>query len=146
MRNYVRYIVLLILIIAGGLLIISVVNKFTEPDVSKVNNKNKTEETTNTTQGEGPTLDVDTCKDASSTKEDTTDNDDSTTTQEDTSSSDTTTDNTTTTTEESVDSDTNNVVVPDTGTKDSIIYTILGFTITISGVWLVKRNTLHANN
>ena len=36
MRNYVRYIVLLILIIAGGLLIISVVNKFTEPDVLKL--------------------------------------------------------------------------------------------------------------
>lgn len=44
MRNYIRYIVILILIIAGGLLLISVINKFTEPDVSKVDNSNKTEE------------------------------------------------------------------------------------------------------
>ena len=44
MRNYIRYIVVLVLIIAGGLLIISVVNKFTEPDVSKVNNNPATEE------------------------------------------------------------------------------------------------------
>ena len=45
MRNYIRYIVIIVLIIAFGLLIISVVNKFTEPeDVSKVNNKNQTQQ------------------------------------------------------------------------------------------------------
>lgn len=44
MKNYVRYIILLILIIAFGLLCISIFNKVTEPDVSKINNKNKTEE------------------------------------------------------------------------------------------------------
>ena len=44
MRNYIRYIVVLVLIIAGGLLLISVINKFTEPEVSKVNNNAKTEE------------------------------------------------------------------------------------------------------
>ncbi len=38
MRNYIRYIVILVLIIAGGLLLISVVNKFTEPDKTKVDN------------------------------------------------------------------------------------------------------------
>lgn len=44
MRHYVRYIILLILIIAFGLLCISIFNKVTEPDISKVNNKNKVEE------------------------------------------------------------------------------------------------------
>ena len=44
MRNYIRYIVILVLIIAGGLLLISVVNKFTEPEKGKVDNSTKTEE------------------------------------------------------------------------------------------------------
>lgn len=46
MRNYIRYIVILVLIIAGGLLLISVVNKFTEPEKGKVDNSTKTEEKT----------------------------------------------------------------------------------------------------
>ena len=58
MRNYIRYIILLVLIIAGGLLVISVINKFSEPDVSKVDNGVKTEETT--TKEKEPTLDVNT--------------------------------------------------------------------------------------
>ena len=62
MRNYIRYIILLVLIIAGGLLVISVINKFSEPDVSKVDNGNKTEETTTVDKEEEPTLDVDTAE------------------------------------------------------------------------------------
>ena len=83
MRNYIRYIILLVLIIAGGLLVISVINKFSEPDVSKVNNGNKTEETTTVDKEKEPTLDVDSSEtdaensDSSSTSDSNTNNESS---------------------------------------------------------------------
>ena len=83
MRNYIRYIILLVLIIAGGLLVISVINKFSEPDVSKVDNVNKTEETTTVDKEKEPTLDVDSSEtdtensDSSSTSDSNTNNESS---------------------------------------------------------------------
>ncbi len=83
MRNYIRYIILLVLIIAGGLLVISVINKFSEPDVSKVDNGNKTEETTTVDKEKEPTLDVDSSEtdtensDSSSTSDSNTNNESS---------------------------------------------------------------------
>ena len=102
MRNYIRYIILLVLIIAGGLLVISVINKFSEPDVSKVDNGAKTEETT--TKDTKPTLDVDT----------NTNNTTTTNNEENTDTSDSTSDSNNTTTNDAIE----NVTVPNTATGD----------------------------
>ena len=83
MRNYISYIILLVLIIAGVLVVISVINKFSEPDVSKVDNGNKTEETTTVDKEKEPTLDVDSSEtdtensDSSSTSDSNTNNESS---------------------------------------------------------------------
>ena len=136
MRNYIRYIVLLVLIIAGGLLIISVVNKFSEPDVSKVDNSNQAEETTTTT-GDEPSLDVNTTTDDTQTEDDastgadSTDSSDSSTVTEEGSSVGTTT--------SSTDIATDSVVVPNTAADSSIVFTVLGFSMIIGGIGLVKR-------
>ena len=141
MRNYIRYIVLLVLIIAGGLLIISVVNKFSEPDVSKVDNSNQAEETTT---DEKPSLDVDTTTDDTQTEDDastgadSTDSSDSSTVTEEGSSVDTTT--------SSTDIATDSVVVPNTAADSSIVFTVLGFSMIIGGVGLVKRRAKKVNN
>ena len=124
MRNYIRYIVLLVLIIAGGLLIISVVNKFSEPDVSKVDNSNQAEETTT---DEKPSLDVDTTTDDTQTEDDASTGADST----DSSGSSIVTDS---------------VVVPNTAADSSIVFTVLGFSMIIGGVGLVKRRAKKVNN
>ena len=100
MRNYIRYIILLVLIIAGGLLVISVINKFSEPDVSKVDNGAKTEETT--TKDTKPTLDVDTNNTTTTNNEENTD------------TSDSTSDSNSTTTNDAIE----NVTVPNTATDD----------------------------
>lgn len=100
MRNYIRYIILLVLIIAGGLLVISVINKFSEPDVSKVDNGEKTEETT--TKDTKPTLDVDTNNTTTTNNEENTD------------TSDSTSDSNSTTTNDAIE----NVTVPNTATGD----------------------------
>ena len=102
MRNYIRYIILLVLIIAGGLLVISVINKFSEPDVSKVNNGAKTEETTTVDKEDKPSLDVDT------TETDTTDTSTDTENSESSSTSGTNTN----------DNEIDNVTVPNTATGD----------------------------
>ena len=100
MRNYISYIILLVLIIAGGLLVISVINKFSEPDVSKVDNGAKTEETT--TKDTKPTLDVDTNNTTTTNNEENTD------------TSDSTSDSNSTTTNDAIE----NVTVPNTATGD----------------------------
>ena len=100
MRNYIRYIILLVLIIGGGLLVISVINKFSEPDVSKVDNGAKTEETT--TKDTKPTLDVDTNNTTTTNNEENTD------------TSDSTSDSNSTTTNDAIE----NVTVPNTATGD----------------------------
>ena len=100
MRNYIRYIILLVLIIAGGLLVISVINKFSEPDVSKVDNGAKTEETT--TKDTKPTLDVDINNTTTTNNEENTD------------TSDSTSDSNSTTTNDAIE----NVTVPNTATGD----------------------------
>ena len=143
MRNYIRYIVLLVLIIAGGLLIISVVNKFSEPDVSKVDNSNQAEETTTTTDEE-PSLDVNTTTDDTQTEGDTstgadsTDSSDTSTVTEEGSSFDTTTSSTVIATD--------SVVVPNTAADSSIVFTVLGFSMIIGGIGLVKRRTKNVNS
>lgn len=141
MRNYIRYIVLLVLIIAGGLLIISVVNKFSEPDVSKVDNSNQAEETTT---DEKPSLDVNTTTDDTQTEDDastgadSTDSSDSSTVTEEGSSVGTTT--------SSTDIATDSVVVPNTAADSSIVFTVLGFSMIIGGIGLVKRRTKNVNS
>lgn len=138
MRNYIRYIVVLVLIIAGGLLIISVVNKFTEPDVSKVNNNAKTEQKDTTTKDNDSnvTLDVEP-KDEQDTASDS--KDDSTTpTEEVTPNTDSTT------TEPSVSTttpNTDNVTVPNTGTKENIVFTVIGLITITTGITYIKKHT-----
>ena len=100
MRNYISYIILLVLIIDGGLLVISVINKFSEPDVSKVDNGAKTEETT--TKDTKPTLDVDINNTTTTNNEENTD------------TSDSTSDSNSTTTNDAIE----NVTVPNTATGD----------------------------
>ena len=140
MRNYIRYIVILVLIIAGGLLIISVVNRFTEPDTSKVDNSAKTEEkeTKDTTD---PTLDVeptapeeDQSSNESQVEETTPKTDTTTTSDQDTQTSDTTT----------TETDNYNITVPDTGTEESIIFSILGLTIITGGIYFIRKNQLQS--
>lgn len=128
MRNYVRYIILLVLIIAGGLLIISVVNKFSEPDVSKVDNKKQTEQTLSDDEKVEPSLDVDT-------------NDDNV---NDASNSSSTSGNSSDTSTSSTDSGsqtiTDNVIVPNTASEQSIVFTVLGLSMVVLGASVVKRN------
>ena len=140
MRNYIRYIVILVLIIAGGLLIISVVNRFTEPDTSKVDNSAKTEEkeTKDTTD---PTLDVeptapeeDQSSNESQVEETTPETDTTTTSDQDTQTSDTTT----------TETDNYNITVPDTGTEEPIIFSILGLTIITGGIYFIRKNQLQS--
>lgn len=148
MRNYIRYIVILVLIIAGGLLIISVVNRFTEPDTSKVDNSAKTEEkeTKDTTN---PTLDVeptapeeDQSSNESQVEETTPETDTTTTSDQDTQTTDTTTPSTDTQT--TTETDNYNITVPDTGTEESIIFSILGLTIITGGIYFIRKNQLQS--
>ena len=148
MRNYIRYIVILVLIIAGGLLIISVVNRFTEPDTSKVDNSAKTEEkeTKDTTD---PTLDVeptapeeDQSSNESQVEETAPKTDTTTTSDQDTQTTDTTTPSTDTQT--TTEKDNYNITVPDTGTEESIIFSILGLTIITGGIYFIRKNQLQS--
>lgn len=136
MRNYIRYIVVLVLIIAGALLLISVINKFTEPDVSKVNNNAKTEEkdTTNKDNDSNVTLDVEPTEDKDTTNES---NGDTTAPAEEV-TPDSTNPSTSTTTPE-----TDNVTVPNTGTKENIAFIVIGLITITTGIVYIKK---HANN
>ena len=140
MRNYIRYIVILVLIIAGGLLIISVVNRFTEPDTSKVDNSAKTEEK-ETKDITDPTLDVeptapeeDQSSNESQVEETAPKTDTTTTSDQDTQTSDTTT----------TETDNYNITVPDTGTEEPIIFSILGLTIITGGIYFIRKNQLQS--
>ena len=140
MRNYIRYIVILVLIIAGGLLIISVVNRFTEPDTSKVDNSAKTEEK-ETKDITDPTLDVeptapeeDQSSNESQVEETAPKTDTTTTSDQDTQTTDTTTPET----------DNYNITVPDTGTEEPIIFSILGLTIITGGIYFIRKNQLQS--
>ncbi|MEE0684380.1 MAG: LPXTG cell wall anchor domain-containing protein [Bacilli bacterium] len=136
MRNYIRYIVVLVLIIAGALLLISVINKFTEPDVSKVNNNAKTEEkdTTNKDNDSNVTLDVEPTEDKDTTNES---NGDTTAPAEEV-TPDSTNPSTSTTTPE-----TDNVTVPNTGTKENIAFIVIGLITITTGIAYIKK---HSNN
>ncbi len=136
MRNYIRYIVVLVLIIAGALLLISVINKFTEPDVSKVNNNAKTEEkdTTNKDNDSNVTLDVEPTEDKDTTNES---NGDTTASAEEV-TPDSTNPSTSTTTPE-----TDNITVPNTGTKENIAFIVIGLITITTGIAYIKK---HANN
>lgn len=131
MRNYIRYIVLLILIIVGGLLIISVINKVTEPDVKKVDNKNKTEEII-----KEPTLDVDKQEENTPKTDEIKPNDNNQTTN----NSSTNASNANTNQEVATN---NNVTVPNTGTKENIVFVVIGLITIITGITYIRK---HANN
>ena len=123
MRNYIRYIVILILIIAFGLLLISVINKFTEKDVKKVNNKNVQTVEKDNKKDEDVTLDVN----GNEEKENITiDNDQEE--QATTTTSTTTTDNI------------SNVDVPNTKSDSNILFTVLGFTIILGGLSYIRKH------
>ena len=148
MRNYIRYIVILVLIIAGGLLIISVVNRFTEPDTSKVDNSTKTEEK-ETKDITDPTLDVeptapeeDQSSNESQVEETAPKTDTTTTSDQDTQTTDTTTPSTDTQT--TPETDNYNITVPDTGTEEPIIFSILGLTIITGGIYFIRKNQLQS--
>ena len=135
MRNYIRYIVVLVLIIAGGLLIISVVNKFTEPDVSKVNNNPATEEKETVTDNNADvTLDVDSKPDESTVTEDPSEN---STDSVDTPSSDSDTSIETTAPQETTD----NVVVPNTGVKENLLIMAIGTIILSTGMIYIRKQS-----
>lgn len=136
MRNYIRYIVVLVLIIAGALLLISVINKFTEPDVSKVNNNAKTEEkdTTNKDNDSNVTLDVEPTEEKDTTNGS---NGDTTAPAEEV-TPDSPNPSTSTTTPE-----TDNVTVPNTGTKENIAFIVIGLITITTGITYIKK---HANN
>lgn len=135
MRNYIRYIVVLVLIIAGGLLIISVVNKFTEPDVSKVNNNPVTEEKETVTDNNADvTLDVDSNQDESTVTEDPSEN---STDSVDTPSSDSDTSIETTAPQETTD----NVVVPNTGAKENLLIMVIGMAILSTGMIYIRKQS-----
>lgn len=131
MKNYIRYIVLLILIIVGGLLIISVINKVTEPDVKKVDNKNKTEEII-----KEPTLDVDKQEENTPKTDEIKPNDNNQTTN----NSSTNASNSNTNQEVATN---NNVTVPNTGTKENIVFVVIGLITIITGITYIRK---HANN
>ena len=136
MRNYIRYIVVLVLIIAGALLLISVINKFTEPDVSKVNNNAKTEEkdTTNKDNDSNVTLDVEPTEEKDTTNGS---NGDTPAPAEEV-RPDSTNPSTSTTTPE-----TDNITVPNTGTKENIAFIVIGLITITTGIAYIKK---HANN
>lgn len=128
MRNYIRYIVLLILIIVGGLLIISVINKVTEPDVKKVDNKNKTEEII-----KEPTLDVDKQEENTPKTDEIKPNDNNQTTN----NSSTNASNSNTNQEVPAN---NNVTVPNTKADSSVILTMIGMITLLGTVILIRKN------
>lgn len=128
MRNYIRYIVLLILIIVGGLLIISVINKVTEPDVKKVDNKNKTEEII-----KEPTLDVDKQEENTPKTDEIKPNDNNQTAN----NSSTNTSNSNTNQEVPAN---NNVTVPNTKADSSVILTMIGMITLLGTVTLIRKN------
>lgn len=131
MRNYIRYIVVLVLIIAGGLLIISVVNKFTEPNVSKIKNNPTTEEKETVTDNNADvTLDVDSNQDESTATEDSSENS--------TISGDTPTNNFNTTIPQET---TDNVVVPNTGVKENLLVTVTGVIILSLGIIYIRKQS-----
>ena len=136
MRNYIRYIVVLVLIIAGALLLISVINKFTEPDVSKVNNNAKTEEkdTTNKDNDSNVTLDVEPTEE----KDTTNGSNGDTTAPAEEATPDSPNPSISTTTPE-----TDNVTVPNTGTKENIAFIVIGLITITTGIAYIKK---HANN
>ena len=135
MRNYIRYIVVLVLIIAGGLLIISVVNKFTEPDVSKINNNPVTEEKETVTDNNADvTLDVDSNQDESTVTEDPSEN---STDSVNTPSSDSDTSIETTAPQETTD----NVVVPNTGVKENLLIMAIGTIILSTGMIYIRKQS-----
>lgn len=136
MRNYIRYIVVLVLIIAGALLLISVINKFTEPDVSKVNNNAKTEEkdTTKEDNDSNVTLDVEPTDENDTTNGS---NGDTTAPAEEV-TPDSPNPSISTTTPE-----TDNVTVPNTGTKENIAFIVIGLITITTGIAYIKK---HANN
>lgn len=136
MRNYIRYIVVLVLIIAGALLLISVINKFTEPDVSKVNNNAKTEEkdTTNKDNDSNVTLDVEPTEEKDTANGS---NGDTTAPAEEV-TPDSTNPSTSTTTPE-----TDNITVPNTGSKENIAFIVIGLITITTGIAYIKK---HANN
>lgn len=136
MRNYIRYIVVLVLIIAGGLLIISVVNKFTEPNVSKVNNNPATEEKETVTDNNADvTLDVDSNQDESTVTEDPSEN--STDSVDTPSSDDSDTSIETTAPQETTD----NVVVPNTGAKENLLIMVIGMIILSTGMIYIRKQS-----
>lgn len=126
MRNYVRYIILLVLIIAGGLLIISVVNKFSEPDVSKVDNKKQTEQIRS--DEDGTDLDIDSTDDGTS------------------STDEGASDASTLSTDTGIQTGSDSVSVPNTASDHSKLFIVLGFTIIVTGVGFVKKNIKAVNN
>lgn len=136
MRNYIRYIVVLVLIIAGALLLISVINKFTEPDVSKVNNNAKTEEkdTTNKDNDSNVTLDVEPTEEKDTTNGS---NGDTTAPAEEV-TPDSPNPSISTTMPE-----TDNVTVPNTGTKENIAFIVIGLITITTGIAYIKK---HSNN
>lgn len=136
MRNYIRYIVVLVLIIAGALLLISVINKFTEPDVSKVNNNAKTEEkdTTNKDNDSNVTLDVEPTEEKDTANGS---NGDTTAPAEEV-TPDSTNPSTSTTTPE-----TDNITVPNTGSKENIAFIVIGLITITTGIAYIKK---HSNN
>ena len=125
MRNYIRYIVILILIIAFGLLLISVINKFTEKDVTKVNNKNvqTVEKDDEKDENENVTLDVNGNEEKENITIDNNQEEQATTT-----TSTTTTDNI------------SNVDVPNTKSDSNILFTVLGFTIILGGLSYIRKH------
>lgn len=121
MRNYIRYIVILILIIAFGLLLISVINKFTEKDVKKVNNKNVQTVEKDNKKDEDVTLDVNGNEEEENITIDNNQEEQATTT----------TDNI------------SNVDVPNTKSNQNLLFTVFGFAIVISGVSYIRKSKLN---
>ena len=120
MRNYIRYIVVLVVIIAGGLLLISVVNKFTEPDVSKVNNNQKTEEKDTVIKDNDANLTLDI-------------------TQTDDKKQESTEQSPSTTQPEQPQNTTDNIIVPNTGTKENVTLVAIGLiTIFVTFIYIKK--------
>lgn len=120
MRNYIRYIVVLVLIIAGGLLLISVVNKFTEPDVSKVNNNQKTEEKDTVIKDNDANLTLDI-------------------TQTDDKKQESIEQSPSTTQPEQPQNTTDNIIVPNTGTKENVTLVAIGLiTIFVTFIYIKK--------
>lgn len=136
MRNYIRYIVVLVLIIAGALLLISVINKFTEPDVSKVTFESLSLFVVSFSSVFALlfTLDVEPTEDKDTTNES---NGDTTASAEEV-TPDSPNPSISTTTPE-----TDNVTVPNTGTKENIAFIVIGLITITTGIAYIKK---HSNN